>query len=207
MADNEQKTTFFYTEKDEDKLIGVIQSDAELKEKCDILREIGRIATVKSIAPLIALLGDEKLAHRARYALEMMPQPEVDDALREAMGEHKGLHLAGVIMSLGARRDTQAVAAIAEKLSDSDASVALASAYALGNIGTQDATNALLAVLPDSTGKQRDAVCEGLLRCAEAMKAAGWSANSLAVYDRLRILKEPAHVGRAALAHSVEMRK
>ena len=31
MAENEQKQTFFYTEKDEDKMIGIIQSDAELK--------------------------------------------------------------------------------------------------------------------------------------------------------------------------------
>lgn len=206
MADKEQKTTFFYTEKDEDKLIGIIQSDADLKEKCDILREIGRVATEKSIAPLIALLADEKLAHRARYALEMMPHPGVDDALREAMGNLKGSLLAGAIMSLGARRDTQAVEAIAATLADSDPDVALASAYALGNIGTKGATDALLAALPDSSGVRRDAICEGLLRCAEAIKAAGWRDSSLAIYDRLRIVKEPRHVREAALTHSVEMR-
>jgi len=206
MAENEQKQTFFFTEKDEDKLIGIIQGNGDLKEKCDVLREIGRIATVKSIGPLAGLLSDPVLAHRARYALEMMPFPEVDDTLRKAMKEQKGDLLAGIIMSLGNRRDTAAVSMVAEQLGSSEPSVAIAAAYALGNIGTQDATNTLLAVLPESKGTLRDAVCEGLMRAAEAMKAAGWDENALAVYDRLRIIKEPRHVREAALIHSVEMR-
>ncbi len=206
MAENEQKQTFFYTEKDEDKLIGIIESDGDLKERCDVLREIGRVATVKSVEPLAALLGDEVLAHRARYALEMMPFPEVDDVLRKAMKDQKGELLSGIIMSLGNRRDTAAVDAIAEQLGSSEPAVALAAAYALGNIGTQDSTNALLASLPESKGTHRDAICEGLLRAAEAMKAAGWDENALAVYDRLRILKEPRHVREAAMVSSVEMR-
>ncbi|MCA9411084.1 MAG: HEAT repeat domain-containing protein [Candidatus Omnitrophica bacterium] len=206
MADKEQKQTFFFTDEDEDKMLGIIQSDAELKERCDVLREIGRVATVKSVEPMAALLGDEVLAHRARYALEMMPFPEVDVALRKAMKEQKGNLLAGIIMSLGNRRDTAAVDMIAEQLGSSDPAVALASAYALGDIGTQDAANALEAVLPDSTGTQRDAICEGLLRAAEAMKAAGWDENALAVYDRLRIIKEPRHVREAAMMSSVAMR-
>ncbi|MCA9445151.1 MAG: hypothetical protein KC964_30460, partial [Candidatus Omnitrophica bacterium] len=136
MADKEQKQTFFFTDEDEDKMLAIIQSDAELKERCDVLREIGRVATVKSVEPMAALLGDEVLAHRARYALEMMPFPEVDVALRKAMKEQKGNLLAGIIMSLGNRRDTAAVDMIAEQLGSSDPAVALASAYALGDIGT-----------------------------------------------------------------------
>ncbi len=61
------------------------------------------------MAPLAALLGDEKLAHMARYGLEPIPDPAVDDALRDALGKLKGRPLVGVIGSIGVRRDTKAV--------------------------------------------------------------------------------------------------
>ena len=39
---------------------------------------------------LAALLGDEQLSHNARYALQMNPDPAVDEALRGALGTVKG---------------------------------------------------------------------------------------------------------------------
>ena len=45
----------------------------------------------------------------ARYALETIPDPSVDDALRDALGKLKGRPLLGVIGSLGVRRDAKAV--------------------------------------------------------------------------------------------------
>ena len=45
----------------------------------------------------------------ARYALEPIPDPSVDDALRDALGKLKGRLLVGVIGSLGVRRDAKAV--------------------------------------------------------------------------------------------------
>lgn len=47
------------------KLIAVIKSDAPQKEKVDACRQLGVIGTKDAVAPLAALLGDEKLSHIA----------------------------------------------------------------------------------------------------------------------------------------------
>ena len=57
----------------EPKLIAVLKSNAPLKDKADACRELARIGTKDSVAPLAALLGDEKLAHMARYGSSRSP--------------------------------------------------------------------------------------------------------------------------------------
>ena len=58
------------------------------------------------------LLLDEQLTSWARIALEVIPGPEADAALREAMGKLSGRHRIGVINSIGFRRDAAAVTAL-----------------------------------------------------------------------------------------------
>ena len=74
----------------EAKLIAVLKSDAQLKDKADACRELSIIGTKACVAPLAALLRDEKLSHLARYGLEPIPDPAVDEALRAALSELKG---------------------------------------------------------------------------------------------------------------------
>ena len=74
----------------EAKLIAVLKSDAPLKDKADACRELSLVGTKESVAPLAAMLGDEKLSHLARYGLEPIPDPAVDEALRGALGKLKG---------------------------------------------------------------------------------------------------------------------
>src|ERR1039457_2562278 len=69
------------------KLTAVLKSDAPQKEKADACRELARIGTKDAVAPLAALLSDEKLSHMARYGLETIPSPAVDEALRDAAGK------------------------------------------------------------------------------------------------------------------------
>lgn len=57
----------------EGKLIAILKSDASHKEKADACRQLSIIGTKDAVAPLAALLGDEKLSHMARYALEPIP--------------------------------------------------------------------------------------------------------------------------------------
>ena len=84
----------------EDQLIAVLKSDAAQKEKADACRQLGVIGTKKAIEALAALLPDETLNHMARYGLETMPDPAVDDALRAALPSLKGRPLIGVIGSI-----------------------------------------------------------------------------------------------------------
>ena len=106
------------------KLVAVLQSDANQKDKADACRELARIGDKAAVAPLAALLPDEKLSHMARYGLETIPSPEVDKALREAAGKLEGMQLVGVIGSIGVRRDTKAVSLLAELLHSPDNAVA-----------------------------------------------------------------------------------
>src|SRR5664279_4686386 len=119
----------------EKKLIAVLKSDAPEKEKADACRELARVGTKDAVAPLAALLPDEKLSHMARYGLETIPSPAVDEVLRDAAGKLHGSQLVGVIGSIGVRHDTKAVEILANLLHDSDNDVAQAAARALGKVG------------------------------------------------------------------------
>ena len=190
----------------EAKLIGVLESDASFKEKSDACRELGMIGTKDSIAPLVKLLGDEKLSHMARYGLEPNPDPAVDEAFRNALGKLKGRNLVGVIGSIGVRRDAKAVKALVKKLRDSDVEVAQAAARALGSIGNQDAADALKGALATAADENKLALYEGLFRCAENLVEQGNRANAVGIYDNLLKVKEPHQVRGGALRGAILVR-
>jgi HEAT repeat protein len=183
---------------DEAKLIAVLKSDAPRKAKADACRELARIGTRASVAPLAALLCDEQLSHMARYGLEPIPDPAVDSALRDALGKAKGRQLVGVIGSLGVRRDHHAVAALTKHLADSDAEVVQASARALGRIGTLDASKALESSLSKTAEVNRLAFYEGLFRCADVLRAQGQREAARAIYESLRSAPAPPQVQAGA---------
>ena len=192
----------------EAKLLAVLKSSSATQaEKSDACRQLARVATKRSVPTLASLLGDEKLSHMARYALEPIRDPSVDEALRAALGKLQGRPLMGVIGSLGVRRDGKAVDAIAKLLSGADAEVAQAAARALGNIGTLESAQALDAALDGAAGAKQLAVCEGLFRSAEALSARGESQQAQVIYDRVRGLgKVPPQVRAAALRGAILVR-
>jgi HEAT repeat protein len=185
------------------KLCEVLKSDAAVKAKADACRELARIGTKEAVAPLAALLADEQLSHMARYGLETIPSPEVDEALREAAGKLHGRMLVGVIGSIGVRRDTKAVKLLAKFLPDADNDVAQAAARSLGRIGDPAAAKALLEALPAVSAANQLAFSEGLLRCAEALAAHSNRKEALEIYDRLREVPAPHQVRTAALRGAI----
>jgi HEAT repeat protein len=178
----------------EGKLIAVIKSaDASHKEKADACRQLAIIGTKDAVAPLAALLGDEKLSHMARYGLEPIQDAAVDDAFRDALGKLKDRPLVGVIGSIGVRRDTKAVPALARLQRNSDRDVAQAASRALGSIGTSDAAKALHDALKSAPKANQLAVCEGLFRCAEGLDAKGQREQAIEIYDQMRKMDDAAH--------------
>jgi HEAT repeat protein len=161
------------------------------------------VGTKDAIAPLAALLGDEKLSHMARYGLEPIPEPAVDEALRDALGKLKGRPLVGVIGSIGVRRDTRAVRPLAKMLRSPDNEVAQAAARALGKIGNRPAARALQRALPNVSAANQLAFCEGLFRCAEALVAQGRPDQAIEIYDQLRKLDAPHQVRGGALRGAI----
>src|SRR5262249_23671972 len=180
----------------------VLKSDAPLKDKADACRELSLVGTKESVAPLAALLGDEKLSHLARYGLEPNPDAAVDEALRSALGKLKGRLLVGAIGSLGVRRDKTAVGSLTGLLKDSDSEVAQAAARALGRIGGEPAVTALEKSLETTDAANRLAFSEGLLRCADHLAAHGKRAEARAICDKLNRANLPLQVRASAARKS-----
>ncbi|MGA2661692.1 MAG: hypothetical protein ABSH34_29770 [Verrucomicrobiota bacterium] len=62
---------------EEQDLIAILQSGAGAPAQCSACQRLRVVGTVKSVPVLAALLGEERTAHAARYALEGMPFPEL----------------------------------------------------------------------------------------------------------------------------------
>lgn len=195
-------TTFAQIPPGDDKtraeLVAVLKSPADRATKANACRQLAAIGDKTAVPALAALLTDEDLSHMARYALETLADPSVDAALRDALGKTKGRTQAGIIGSIGVRRDAQAVPALAALLTNPDNSIAQAAARALGKIGTPDAAKALERALASASAANQVAVCEGLLRAAEALAASNQAAPALAIYDRLRATATLPHQVRSA---------
>jgi len=170
----------------ERELISVLQSDAPAAEKAITCKRLAIYGTQDAVPALAPLLADKELASWARIALEAIPGPAADEALRNALGTLQGRLLIGTINSIGVRRDTRAVPALAQKLKEADVDVASAAAVALGRIGGDQAATALKQSLTGAPAGVRSAVAEGCIRCAERFLAEGQSAEAVKLYDTVR---------------------
>lgn len=196
--------------------IATLQSnDASLKAKMDACRELAVIGTPRAIPALAALLGDDRLSHMARYALEPMSSPRVDEVLRSKLrpprvgtmsGALNGRLLVGVIHSVGVRRDTRAIPSLTLLLRDTDSDIVTAAAGALGRIGASRAREALMEGWANIPAPGHLRLSEGMLRCAEALSAKGLQEEALAIYDRLRKAEAPHQVRAAALRGAILVR-
>jgi HEAT repeat protein len=172
-------------------LIEVLKSNALSQEKALACKQLALCGDKSAVPALAALLGDEQLAAWARIAIEVIPDPAADAALRDAMNKLQGRTLLGVINSIGVRRDAQAVDALIARLNGTETDVAAVSANALGRIGGPAAAKALEAALANTTEAVRAAAAEGCLLVAEKSLAEGKAAEAIRVYDVVRQTKLP----------------
>ncbi|MFO1490603.1 MAG: hypothetical protein U1F87_06765 [Kiritimatiellia bacterium] len=184
-------------------LINTLKTAPDREAKEESCRALAQIGTRDAVPALAALLGSEELSHMARYALEPIPDPSVDEALRAALGQLKGRLLAGVLQSIGVRRDAAAVPQLAGCLADPDAEVARAAAQALGNIATTAAVLALQTALPTAPAAVQPQLCDALLHAAEVIQTGGDGAAAAKIYDALQAGSTSPTVQAAALRGSV----
>jgi HEAT repeat protein len=168
------------------KAISVLQSEAPPGQKAMACKQLAIYGSQEAVPALAPLLADKDLASWARIALEAIPGPAADEALRAALAKLQGRLLVGVINSIGVRKDTKALEALTAKLKDADTDVASAAAVALGHIGGDQAVQALEQMLAGAPAKMRPAVAEGFILCAEQYLAAGKTAQAIKVYDTVR---------------------
>jgi len=168
-------------------LIEILQSDSPSAEKAITCKRLAVFGSAESVPALQPLLEDPQLSSWARIALEAIPGPEADAALRETMDLVEGRLLVGVIHSIAVRGDVEAVEGLARQLRTGDAQVASAAAVALGQIAAGSAQQALVNALSDIDDETvRSAVAEGCIYCAESLMAAGQPAEARQLYDTVR---------------------
>lgn len=120
------------------KLIDLLQQpNASVYAKAKACQRLAVVGDKSAVPALAALLTHPQLSHYARFGLEPMRDASVDDALRAALGRVKGRLLAGVINSIGFRRDKQAIASLDRLRRDADPEVAQASDAALARVRPQ----------------------------------------------------------------------
>jgi len=182
----------------EAKLLGLLEDPTATTDCKDwACRQLRQVGSERSVAALAPLLADKDLATVARWALQSIPGGKVDEALRNALVKLDGDLKAGVILTVGARRDRQAVSLLAPLAGDEDAEVAEAALYALGQIGGADALRALQAAsVPEGLKRYR---FHALLLCAERMATEGQPADASPAYRAVYEQSDDAVIKAAAL--------
>jgi type 1 glutamine amidotransferase/HEAT repeat protein len=185
----------------ETRLLQFLQSNATLAGKETAFKELALIGTEASVPVLTPMLTSVATAEMARYALAAIPGAAVDDALRKSLGQAPDDRIKiGIINSLGHRRDTKAVPALAALAPSANLEVAAAAVSALANIADRPALDALAAARSKASGPLRDLVAEGYVACADQFAARGEKTAAVTVYKQMLAPGEPVKVRTRALA-------
>jgi HEAT repeat protein len=109
-------------------------SGASVYAKAKACQRLAVVGDKAAVPALSALQTDAQLSHYARNGLETNPDPSASDALLAALPRVNGLLLAGVINSLGVRRDPKAIEALVKLRRGDDLEVVKAANAALVRI-------------------------------------------------------------------------
>jgi HEAT repeat protein len=172
------------TQELEQRLVAALNESLSRDAKDYLCRKLAVVGTANAVPALAVLLPQKDHSHMARFALERIPAAEATKALSDSLEKVSGNLKIGIIGSLGARRDQEAIKQLGTLLNDQDAAVARASAQALGTIGTAESAAVLQASLHKASGDQQ-AVIDALLTCADALLASGNGADATAIFQSL----------------------
>jgi HEAT repeat protein len=183
----------------EQKFIAFLKSDATAGGKDFICKQLSVMGSEASVPVLAALLADPKTADLGRYALERIPGPGVDRALRETLAKTGGRTRIGIVNTLGVRRDAASVAALRPMALGAQPAEASAALFALAKI----ADPASLAVLSEAQDKTTGAVhadaAEAWLQAGNRLTERGNAAAAVPIFKTLYAAKDPGTVQAAAL--------
>jgi HEAT repeat protein len=191
----------------EKEMIAFLKSDATFAGKQFVCEQLSIIGTEESVPNLTKMLSDEKTYDIAFFALQRIPDPAVDRALRDALPNAEREVKIGIINSLGERRDVNAVGQLEQLVYNEDLQIALSAATALGKIGDKSAMEELKRARSKTTGELRARVLDAYLRCADNQLDLGNTAQSAYVYRDLYDNEDLTHIRAAALRGLVQTNK
>lgn len=116
-------------------LIALLQDPgASVYARAKACQRLAVVGDRSAVAALAALLDSPQLSFYGRTALETLPDRAADDALRAGLERVQGKLLAGVINSIGKRRDANALGALEKLRHHADAEVSGSANAALARI-------------------------------------------------------------------------
>jgi len=189
---------------DSARLVAILKSNESSDfDKAVACKRLAVVGTADAVPILAQMLLDAKFSHYARYALEPIPTPVVDDALREALLQADGGVRLGILNSIGVRRDTKAVPLVTSLLDHNHPAVVDAAASALGRIANVESTEILMKALQSEKASTRRAVGDALLICGEILKREGNTDLAIKVFDAVRSADVSKPIRLAAIRGAV----
>lgn len=186
-------------ERVEARLLDILPTQAPFAAKQFVCEKLSVLGTERSVAPLTKLLADPETADIARYALERIPGPAVDEALHQALASSTGNVRVGIINTLGRRGDESVVPRLVALLEGSDPALVNAAAAALGHIANQEARDGLRRSFATLSGDSHRHVIDAYLECAGKALKQGEETQAEEMYRTVYERNEPLQVRVAAL--------
>jgi HEAT repeat protein len=187
-------------EKIEKQLIDFLNSNATRDGKEFICRKLSIIGSAASVDSLASMLLEPATSDMARYALERIPSPAADDALRKALTKTTGKEKVGIINTLGMRGDSKSVEALRKLIDNSNADISAAAIAALGRIGGSDAAGILAEVknkLDDE--RLRALALHAYISCADKLVKLGDKPKAFKIYNQAYLPDNPDAIRIAGL--------
>lgn len=182
--------------------LAVLGSSADLHAKARACQELGVYGGPASVPALAALLADERLADYARSGLEGIADPSAAKALRNALRTLKDRLLAGVVNSLGVRRDPAAVADLRALVQDPARGAAAEALSALGQIATADAARVIEDTLARGAPELRAPAAHAALVAAELLAKEGNPAAARRLLEAVVRARPSEHLATVAQAQA-----
>jgi len=170
-------------QQNEKRLLQILARNASLAGKQFVCEQLSLIGSRASVPTLQKMLRDSTTSDMARFALERIPDPAVDKALRESLAKTSGKIRVGMINTIGQRRDAKAVSQLSKFMTDP--LTAAAAITALGKIGGDEAMQILTRAKDQTSGELKALAGNAYLNCADMFFAQGDKNKALAIYAEL----------------------
>jgi len=188
------------------KLAAMLNSKATTDCKKFVCEQLSLVGSAAEVPVLAALLGNANLAGDARAALLRIPGAEALAAMRKVLASSKSTVAAGLIATLGERRDADSIDAISKHLGPKGPAAETA-VDALGNIGGAKALAMLIKADKEASPVLRIVLNDALLKCADAVADAGKTDEAAKAYKILSGPDRPRHVRVAAFGGVIATQK
>ncbi len=188
----------------EESQLAILDSDASLHDKALACHRLVYVAGPESVPALAALLDDDVLSDYARSGLEAIEDAAASQALIDALPKLTGRLLAGVVNSLGVRREKTAVATLQKLAADTASGVQAEALASLGLIATPAASDTLREVMSKGADDLKTAAGHASLVAIEHLRRDGDSGTASELLKSLTAAfpEGPIHDASKALTNS-----